>query len=174
VRADATFWDGASRRVIPDEFFAERGGGDVPVTQPIALGGHDVGPWNVVTLVWDVGGGHFDCGSDSFWHGGVADIREPGSGDLAFSIAGGRPNPSSEYVRWDVTQAAREPVHLGVVSVDGRLVRQWQKAELQPGRNRIVWDGRNDRGGKVAAGRYYLIATDSRGRQRSSPIIILR
>jgi chitodextrinase len=84
------------------------------------------------------------------------------------AIEPGYPNPSraSDPVRIPVTIQGAGNAVVDVLDSGGRRVRRIELSGLAPGRQEVVWDGRNDAGRVVAPGAYraWLIA----GGQRSS------
>jgi hypothetical protein len=82
------------------------------------------------------------------------DVRPPRS----FSLALGQnyPNPfnPSTTITFDLPgrPGDRRPVTLVIFDLRGRRVRSLVDADLDPGRHRIHWDGRDDRGESVASG----------------------
>jgi hypothetical protein len=92
--------------------------------------------------------------------------------ELALSHS--RPNPSSDWVAWDVRQQAAGRANLRVVGIDGRSVRNWSERTIPAGATRILWDGRDDRGVRVASGRYFLVVTDRAGNVRSTAATLIR
>ena len=80
----------------------------------------------------------------------------PGNGGLyRFSLRVPSPNPGRgrSTIRFSVER--KELVRIQIVSVSGRLVRNVVDAELDAGWHNAVWDGRDDRGAKVASGVYF-------------------
>ncbi len=125
--------------------------------------------------VWDVGAGHHAAEIDSFWVG----ARPAGVGPRRFlipelALSRGRPNPSAGWVYWDVQQQTPEKVDMRVISVDGRCVKSWSQRSLQAGTTRILWDGRDSRGVRVASGRYYLLITNETGKTQTNSVTIVR
>lgn len=67
------------------------------------------------------------------------------------------PNPfrSSTSFRFELSSAA--PVEAGILDVSGRMIRVLANSTtLMPGSHTLGWDGRNDRGRRVAAGVYFF------------------
>jgi subtilisin family serine protease len=65
------------------------------------------------------------------------------------------PNPARREVRFRVSVPAepRRPMSLEIFAPDGRRIRQLAP-ELPPGPGEVVWDGRDERGQRVASGVY--------------------
>ncbi|MCH7529058.1 MAG: T9SS type A sorting domain-containing protein [Candidatus Marinimicrobia bacterium] len=64
------------------------------------------------------------------------------------------PNPFNPATTIEFTLPRREPVRIVVYDLLGRSVRQLTSATLEPGRQSISWDGRDDHGRQVATGMY--------------------
>ncbi len=175
VRATATsvFGGLCPEKVIDDEFFRARGESDPPVK--IGYLCPRGGLWRVGLYVWDVGAGHYAAQMDTFVVGmdpaGVRP-RQILIPELALSRA--RPNPSGSWVYWNVQQRAPGKVNLRVISVDGRCVKSWPRRDLSAGTTRILWDGRDNRGARVASGRYFLLVTDETGKTKSNSVTIVK
>jgi hypothetical protein len=65
------------------------------------------------------------------------------------------PNPFNPYTRIDFELDQARPVRLAVYDLAGRLVRRLVDRSLESGRHNTVWDGRDDRGLRVASGIYF-------------------
>jgi hypothetical protein len=65
------------------------------------------------------------------------------------------PNPFNPYTRIDFELDQARPVRLAVYDLAGRLVRRLVDRSLESGRHNTVWDGRDDRGLRVASGVYF-------------------
>ncbi len=73
-------------------------------------------------------------------------------------LASSNPIRTSALVALDLPQG--ESVHAQVIDVRGRTVRELLNGELlRAGTQSIVWDRRDSRGVRVAAGVYYVRAT---------------
>lgn len=64
-------------------------------------------------------------------------------------------------------------VRLEIYNVTGRRVRGLVQAELPAGVHRMVWDGRDERGGEVASG-LYLISLRAEGRSLTRKFVLTR
>jgi len=91
-----------------------------------------------------------------------------------FALHQNTPNPfnPATRVRFDVP-APGGRVLLAVYDVSGRLVRTLVDGAVGPGIRNAVWDGRDDRGARVASGVYFcrLLAA---GREESVRIVLLK
>jgi flagellar hook assembly protein FlgD len=65
------------------------------------------------------------------------------------------PNPFNPYTRIDFELDRARPVRLAVYDLAGRLVRRLVDRTLEAGRHNTVWDGRDQRGLRVASGVYF-------------------
>jgi hypothetical protein len=74
---------------------------------------------------------------------------------VVWSLLAVMPNPSqgTTTIVLPIERAAMTIVRL--LDVTGRLVRRWELGVLPRGTHPVAWDGRNDRGERVAAGVYY-------------------
>jgi len=73
-----------------------------------------------------------------------------------YSLATGRPNPFRDRVtiRFDLPVAGQ--ANLAIFDVTGRRIRTVLNERLEAGRYSPVWDGRDERGSRVAAGVYFV------------------
>ncbi len=170
MRAIATSEAGVRTQVISDAFVRATESPVGPVAKPF----HLVAPSNqsaMTVWLWGIGTGGLDSASVSFTP--TAGVNEhvyvP---ELALSR--GRPNPSGGWVAWEVRRTSRGRVNLQVFGVDGRRVRSWPERSIPEGVTRILWDGSDDRGRRVASGRYYLVVTDEAGSVRSNAATLVR
>ena len=65
------------------------------------------------------------------------------------------PNPFNPSTTIEYSIAAAGAVEITIFSVDGRRIRTLSGGLKPPGKYRMVWDGRNDRGGPVSTGVYF-------------------
>jgi flagellar hook assembly protein FlgD len=77
-------------------------------------------------------------------------------------------------VAWDIRRQSGGKVNLRVVGVDGRRVKSWSEKTIPAGPTRILWDGRDDQGQRVASGRYFLVVTDETGHMRTNAATVVR
>ncbi len=92
------------------------------------------------------------------------------SSQLAMNAA---PNPSTREVELSFDLARPQAVVLGVFSVEGRRIRTLQHGTVEAGRHRLSWDGRDDRGRKVADGMYFA-RLDAEDGSRTTSIVRIR
>jgi hypothetical protein len=91
----------------------------------------------------------------------------------AFGLERGVPNPFSRETRVICAVPRLARVRLAVYDVAGREVRILLDGEMQPGNHVVPWDGRDQRGGAVASGIYYLKMT-APGFRRTTGVTLLR
>lgn len=84
-----------------------------------------------------------------------------------------RPNPFRTETRFSFELRFADQVALSVHDVTGRLVRRLVDGQRPEGTNEVVWDGRDDRGGRVAAGVYFL-RLRAAGISYSRPVVLRR
>ena len=89
-------------------------------------------------------------------------------------LSRGFPNPSGQWVSWTLRQDRSREVDLGVVAIDGRRIRSWQRQFVGAGTTRVRWDGTDEAGRRVPSGKYFLVATDGMGRRIGSAVTIVR
>jgi hypothetical protein len=88
----------------------------------------------------------------------------------AFSV---RPNPIQETGRITYTLASAGRSTVDVVDVAGRVVRRFRGGDREAGAHSVLWDGRDETGELLPAGRYFArIRAD--GAVRILPIAIVR
>lgn len=102
-----------------------------------------------------------DAAGVQSWYGPVsvdkADLVVSG---LAIESVWPNPAPGSTTIRFSVPRD--EAARLDVFDVRGRLVRRLNQGGGSSGNLEAVWDTRDDHGGRVAAGTYFLrLSTDS-------------
>jgi carboxypeptidase T len=80
----------------------------------------------------------------------------PGDGQSALALHPARPNPFASETALGFDLPTRAAVAFTIHSVDGRLVRALMTGEAGPGPVEVVWDGRDERGERVASGLYFV------------------
>jgi len=75
-------------------------------------------------------------------------------------------------LRFSLELSRAAEVRLRLVDVKGRVVRELERREFSAGQHEISWDGRDDRGTRVAAGVFWLLA-ESEGERRSISAVLL-
>jgi len=95
-----------------------------------------------------------------FWTsvtGGVSSVEGETPGlPTADRLDAPYPNPfnPSTTIRFEL--AGRSPVRVRIFDARGRMVRDLVDEEYPAGRHDVAWDGRDDRGGRVPSGIYFV------------------
>jgi hypothetical protein len=100
-----------------------------------------------------------------------AEIAAPAGEHLAFALTSGNPHAGETMLRLVLQRPER--ISLRAYDVSGRVVRTLQQGTLAAGVYQFGWDGRDERGGRVAAGVYFLRLAGSR-RQAVMRNVIVR
>ena len=95
-----------------------------------------------------------------------------GDGQLQFSLATPKPNPSGGRVAFHFSLAAAAQTRIDVLDVTGRRVWGTQQNWLEPGAHQLTWDGRDDRGRASLSGLYFVRLT-SGGRSLAARFVHL-
>ena len=90
-----------------------------------------------------------------------------------FALAAAYPNPTKGALRTEFSVPKQANVRLSLVDLQGRVVAVLAAGSYSPGRYQVDWDGRADRGGPAAAGRYFL-RFESPGKTLVSRVVIAR
>ncbi len=99
-------------------------------------------------------------------------VGEPSSPDAVVSLSVG-PTPFVSRTGLRFSLGAPQHVQADVLDANGRLVRSLQNGLMSAGPHEIGWDGRDEHGGRAAAGVYYLRLQDAL-RLRTVKVIRLR
>jgi uncharacterized protein (DUF362 family) len=110
---------------------------DTAAGAPYNLGTNDPDDMDVVTITNTAG------------VGGDASIPR------GFVLRQSSPNPFRDQTRLSFYASRSDQVSLTVYDAEGRRVRRLLERELGAGWHQVPWDGRNDSGGRVAAGVYF-------------------
>lgn len=105
-----------------------------------------------------------------FWSttvSGVDDAPPP----VASRLAGLYPNPMTDRIRLEFTQAVDGPAWLGIFDLNGRLIRGLLDGPTTSGAHSLEWDRRGDDGQAVASGIYFVRYTT--GPNRSTQRIVV-
>jgi len=91
--------------------------------------------------------------------------EEKGAVPRVFTLYQNYPNPFNPVttIAFDLPESPHliQRVSLGIYSMRGRLVKKLMDSDLVAGRHKVVWDGRDERGGQVPSGIYvYTIRTE--------------
>ncbi|MFN8178619.1 MAG: FG-GAP-like repeat-containing protein [bacterium] len=90
-----------------------------------------------------------------------------------WSLSQVAPQPATDSQRFTVDVPHAISLDVSVDDVTGRLVRTLHRGTLAAGRRELLWDGRDAGGHRVAAGVYWIRATDGRS-QRAVKAVRLR
>ncbi len=86
-----------------------------------------------------------------------ANVAVPPGAALATTLRGARPNPFQLTTELEFTLARSAEVELAIYDVLGREVRVLARGvRLDPGLQRLAWDGRRSDGGVAGAGAYFV------------------
>jgi len=105
-------------------------------------------------------------------------IEKPGTVSVprdrpgAVALEAARPSPFSERTELAFTLARAGRATLAVYDVSGRRVRTLAQGERAAGTHRSSWDGRDERGARVAPGAY-LVLLDAAGERRARRVVRL-
>ena len=96
------------------------------------------------------------------WCPGVEEIVSIAVLPSAHSLGQSRPNPARGWTRIDYQLSAKSTVCLRVYDLKGTVVKTLVEGFEEGGYKTVVWDGRDDRGVRVASGIYFyrLAAAD--------------
>jgi hypothetical protein len=131
--------------------------------------------WYPIVVLRDVGTEADQDMEYSFFWGDARAVDAPATaaapGRLAFD--GARPNPAPGATRFRFELPAPAATRLALYDVTGRRVRLLVDHPVVAGATELVWDGRDDRGGRVAAGTYFA-RFEALGRTVTRPVTVLR
>ncbi|NUO83035.1 DNRLRE domain-containing protein [candidate division KSB1 bacterium] len=85
-------------------------------------------------------------------------ISEQGENpSVKFALAQNYPNPfnPSTLISFQLARDTRSEVTLGIYDLKGQLVRQLVSGKFAAGNHQVVWDGKDDAGGRVRSGIYF-------------------
>lgn len=97
-------------------------------------------------------------------------LPEPSPAGLALRPPVPNPAAGSVELRW--TAPAAGIVRVEIFDASGRLVRRFPALASEGGTGRQLWDGRDDRGQRVAPGSYYCRVASSGGAETQGVIIL--
>lgn len=149
---DAVEWDDPARRVTL------RARESAPGAGRLSLAIQGLGAPTSVTGVdrWSFAGDVLSLEGFRETRAHVVVSWEPGA-PAVLELAGVRPNPfRNDATTVAFTLSPGGPVELDVMDVTGRRVARLLDRPLDAGTHEVTWNGRNARGGNVAAGVYFL------------------
>ncbi len=103
----------------------------------------------------------------------VITAADGGEVPVTVRLAQNHPNPFNPATEIEFSISCRGNVELVVYDVSGRRVRELVNGEMEAGRHRVGWDGRNDRGVDVASGLYFY-RLKALGETRCRKMVLLR
>jgi hypothetical protein len=95
----------------------------------------------------------------------------PPASPLEVALSPPFPNPMRDAVSIRFVTADPGPVRIAIHDVSGRHIRTLEDEPREPGAGLLRWDGRDDRGTRVAPG-VYLVQMRSRGQALSRRIVL--
>jgi hypothetical protein len=105
-------------------------------------------------------------------NGGATGVEEGAAPVLSFALEQNVPNPFNPVTAIRFALPAESEVRLDVFDVAGRLVRTLAGGRLAAGEHAITWDGRDERGRRVASGIYlYRLATPAERAERKMVLL---
>jgi plastocyanin len=118
------------------------------------------GSFNLATSGIPVGPHSFFCGVHNFMTGTISITHSAtgvgGAVRAANRLLAPRPNPARTRVGLGYELAADGPVRVLILDASGRRVRTVVDRVESAGRHAASWDGRDDAGGAVSAGSYFV------------------
>jgi aminopeptidase N len=98
-------------------------------------------------------------------------VEDPAAREHVF-LAQNAPNPfkGNTVIEFGLPRGQR--IALRVFDIEGRMVKTLERGPLGPGKHRIAWDGRDDRGRPVAPGVYFYQLVSSDGVQKRSMLLL--
>jgi hypothetical protein len=78
----------------------------------------------------------------------------PGTGAVAV-LEQNQPNPFNPVTTIGFTTTEASDVNLSVFDISGKLIKVLVNGRLEAGSHKVVWNGENEKGSKVASGVYF-------------------
>jgi hypothetical protein len=109
------------------------------------------------------------------WGGCTAGVETEGASPNRAAIPAVKviPNPAGRSVSLAYEVAVSGPVLIEVVDVEGSIVRRVRAHHEERGTYSATWDGRNDAGGQVAPGVYY-VRLNASGQVVTRKVVLVR
>lgn len=86
---------------------------------------------------------------------GITAVRSSGQTPMSFKLEQNYPNPFSSKTAISYQLNKQSDVHMTIYDVLGRVVRNYRLGIQEAGVHGIIWNGRNNFGGRVAPGVYF-------------------
>ena len=152
-------------------FHIESGGGGASESGALRLSG------SVGQPVADTStGGTLELHS-GFWHSVTAGVSSVPDDipdvPMADRLNAPFPNPFNPSTTVSFDLAAPGPVRVRIYDAQGRMIRDLVRAEYPAGHHEVAWDGRNDQGGSMPSGVYFL-RFDASGTVATSKMTLLK
>lgn len=93
--------------------------------------------------------------------------------DVRLSFGLPRRAPHSDDTSWPLPASEMRAVEVVVYNIEGRVIKRLMNRMMAPGYYQATWDGTGERGGRVAAGIYFL-AVSVDGAMTSRKVIMIR
>ncbi|RLG56741.1 MAG: hypothetical protein DRN95_06435 [Candidatus Hydrothermarchaeota archaeon] len=104
----------------------------------------------------------------------ATEVEEGPSGiPLGWELGQAYPNPFNTRVVIPFEVGSPGKVEIGIYDVKGRSVRSLVEGEIEPGRWKVFWDGRDERGNPVASG-VYVIRMEAGSRTWCRKVALIR
>jgi hypothetical protein len=84
------------------------------------------------------------------------------------------PNPFNPTTQLRFVMAEPGDAQLEIFDAAGRTVRQFQMSGLAAGQHEVMWNGRDDRGARVASGAYVVRLETSHGETDTDRVVMLK
>ncbi len=129
----------------------------VPVTIPVANFVTPTATMRVRFTAEDLGAGSVvECAIDDFMAYGAGLATDVAPSAVANRLAANVPNPFNPTTRIRFELAQASAAELRIYDVGGRAIRTLASGWLAAGPHERLWDGRDDRGQRVASGAYVM------------------
>ncbi len=88
-------------------------------------------------------------------------------------LGAAHPNPFAGTTAMELALSSSGPVSLAIFDPSGRRVRRLVDGDVAAGSRRVVWDGRDDAGARVADG-LYLVRLETAGSRQTRRVVVVR
>ena len=100
-------------------------------------------------------------------------VGAPEVASVAFGLSAASPSPFRGTTTLAVGLPAAGPAEVRVYDAAGRLVRELVQGTQAAGRHTVTWDGRDDRGDRVASG-VYFVRLEALGKEQTRRVVRIR